>query len=62
MVSKENRAELLAALDETEKTIGRIIELALDGEKEEPVSLQQARVRYGEGGLWLRYWINRESD
>jgi hypothetical protein len=54
---------MLAALDEAEKTIGRIIDLAFDKrDGEEPVALACARVRYGEGGLWLRYWINRESD
>ena len=62
MVSAENKAEMLAALDEAEKTIGRVIELANEGEAVEPVSLQQARIRYGEGSLWLRYWINRESE
>ena len=58
-----SREELLAALDDIEKQLSVVIaesvgEYVTDNGVE-PVSIQQARIRYGEGGLWLRDWIEK---
>jgi hypothetical protein len=59
------KAELLEALDTVEKQFGAIIEEAcgthLVDNGVEPMALQQARIRYGEGSLWLRYWIDKDN-
>ena len=55
------KAELLEILDDIEKQIGALIAEAtgtyITDHGVEPLALQQARVRYAEGGLWLRHWI-----
>ena len=52
--------ELLADLDTLEKQLGNLIsETFTDDSAVEPLPLQQARIRYGEGGLWLRHWIEK---
>jgi hypothetical protein len=54
------KAQLLADLDAIERDIGALIADAfLDGSSDEPLALKQARIRYGEGGLWLRHWIEQ---
>ena len=59
-----NKAELLEALDAVEKQLGSIIADAsgtyVTDNGEEPLALQQARVNYGAGGLWLRHWIEKD--
>jgi len=50
------KAELLEALDEAERLLGRVIEQSLPTSIE-PIAVQQARIRYGEGSLWLRHHI-----
>jgi hypothetical protein len=51
-----NKAELLETLDGIEKQIGALIVEACP-EVNEPLPIHESRVRYAEGGLWLRHWI-----
>lgn len=54
----KTKTELLAELDAIERDLGALIAEACVVE-DEPLELQQARIRYGEGGLWLRHWIEK---
>jgi hypothetical protein len=56
MVVCMNKEELLAALDDIEKQIGALIVKACP-DVNEALAIREARVRYAEGGLWLRHWI-----
>lgn len=59
-----DKAALLEALDAAEKQLGTIIVEAtgtyVTDHGEEPLAIQQARVNYGAGGLWLRHWIEKD--
>lgn len=55
-----NKAELLEILDDIEKQIGALIVKACP-EPSEPLSVHEARIRYAEGGLWLRHWIETSN-
>jgi hypothetical protein len=50
------RAELLETLDDIEKQIGALVSEACP-EVNEPLSIRESRIRYAEGGLWLRHYI-----
>jgi hypothetical protein len=51
-----NKAELLETLDGIEKQIGALIVEACP-EVNEPLPIRESRIRYAEGGLWLRHWV-----
>ena len=51
-----NKAELLETLDGIEKQIGALIVEACP-EVNEPLPIRESRIRYAEGGLWLRHYI-----
>lgn len=55
-----NKEELLAELDDIEKQIGTLIVKACP-DQNESLSILQARIRYAEGGLWLRHWIETHN-
>ena len=55
-----NKAELLEILDDIEKQIGALIVKACP-EPAESLSVHEARIRYAEGGLWLRHWIETSN-
>lgn len=58
-MTERTKAELLETLDDIEKQIGALIaEASPDGE---PLSVHESRVRYAEGGLWLRHWIEAQN-
>jgi hypothetical protein len=52
------KEELLETLDTIEKQIGALIHEACSQENE-PLPIRESRIRYAEGGLWLRHWIER---
>lgn len=58
------KEELLEALDAAEKTLGHVLAEAVGSyvvdNGAEPMSIQQARINYAAGGLWLRHWLERD--
>ena len=56
MMTKE---QALVALDAIEKDIGSLIDTLVGPKATQSVSIQQASIRYGEGGSWLRNYIER---
>ena len=55
------KVELLGALDIVEKHIGALIAEACP-DVNEPLPIRESRIRYAEGGLWLRHWIERNTE
>lgn len=60
MTDTRTKAELLEILDGIEKQIGALIADACPQENE-PLPIRESRIRYAEGGLWLRHWIEADK-
>ena len=60
MTDKITKAELLDTLDGIEKQIGAFIADACP-DTNEPLAVRESRIRYAEGGLWLRHWIEADK-
>jgi len=54
------KEELLGTLDSIEKQIGALI-CEVCPEVNEPLPIRESRIRYAEGGLWLRHWIEAHN-